>query len=78
MNKFLQLNNIFSNLEKYSKLHKLKIKQVNDGLTLKDAVLFKFKTVEIDKTQVSAASDINFNKTKKKHYTQYYKKDKHM
>lgn len=82
MNKLLELNNIFSNLKEYSKKHKLVTRNIENGLTLDDALLFKLKTTELGKTQINAASDINNKNIKNdkqpKHYTLFTKKEKNI
>ena len=82
MNKLLKINNIFSKLDIYAKNSKSRIRNINNGLSLTDVVLYKFKCTNINSTKTSACSDINFknviNGKFKKDRTLFYKKEMHL
>jgi len=82
MDKLLKLNDIFSNLSGYAKKHKLKIRNVKNGLTLEDVMLYKMMIIEKNKTKQGVTNNINYENIKeskkKKHRTLFYKKEKHL
>ena len=77
--KILKLNEIFSNLDQYVKISNSRVRNVANGLQLKDVVLYKFKYVDVNVSKTEVCSSINFDNEligkNKKHRTLFYKKE---
>jgi hypothetical protein len=82
INKLLKLNDIFENINIISQNCKQKIRNVENGISLKDILIYTFNIVNINKTQLSVTQYINKENVKSKAYkkkknrTQFLKKER--
>ena len=82
LNKLLELNNIFENINIISQKCKQKIRNVENGISLKNILEYTFKIVNIKSTQLSITQNINKENVEsgaykqKKNRTQFLKKER--